>query len=268
MMHNRFAGQLMERLQFLFDAGIQVHTQIVCCPSYNDGEILAKSFHDLYAQYPNVLTMAVVPVGTTKHREHLTQLATFTKEQAAEVVEQVTAWQERCRKETGKTFIYLGDEFYLLAEKPFPPTEWYDGFPQLENGIGLTANFMLEWDEALAQMQDFHPAEPAVIPVGEGAYRVLEPLMTKLNSQFGSEHRFVPVPNSFFGGKVNVTGLLTGSDILANVQEKKIILPDVVLNNDKLFLDDMSLAQFKERYPGKVEIAKGAKELLHLLLER
>lgn len=268
MMHNRFAGQLMERLQLLFDAGIQVHTQIVCCPGYNDGEILAKSFHDLYAQYPNVLTMAVVPVGTTKHREHLTQLATFTKEQAAEVVEQVTAWQERCRKETGKTFIYLGDEFYLLAEKPFPPTEWYDGFPQLENGIGLTANFMLEWDEALAQMQSFHPAEPAVIPVGEGAYRVLEPLMTKLNSQFGSEHRFVPVPNSFFGGKVNVTGLLTGSDILANVQDKKIILPDVVLNNDKLFLDDMSLAQFKERYHGKVEIAKGAKELLHLLLER
>ena len=119
MMHNRFAGQLMERLQLLFDAGIQVHTQIVCCPGYNDGEILAKSFHDLYAQYPNVLTMAVVPVGTTKHREHLTQLATFTKKQAAEVVEQVTAWQERCRKETGKTFIYLGDEFYLLAEKPF-----------------------------------------------------------------------------------------------------------------------------------------------------
>ena len=117
-------------------------------------------------------------------------------------------------------------------------------------------------------MQSFHPAEPAVIPVGEGAYRVLEPLMTKLNSQFGSEHRFVPVPNSFFGGKVNVTGLLTGSDILANVQEKKIILPDVVLNTDQLFLDDMSLAQFKERYPGKVEIAKGAKELLHLLLER
>ena len=74
-------------------------------------------------------------------------------------MEQVTAWQERCRKETGKTFIYLGDEFYLLAEKPFPPTEWYDGFPQLENGIGLTANFMLEWDEALAQMQSFHPAE-------------------------------------------------------------------------------------------------------------
>ena len=92
--------------------------------------------------------------------------------------------------------------------------------------------------------------------------------MEKLNKKYGTQHRFVAVPNSFFGGKVNVTGLLTGTDILANVQDKKIILPDVVLNNDRLFLDDMSLAQFKERYPGKVELAKGAKELLHLLLER
>ncbi len=268
MMKNRFAGQLMDRLQQLFAADIQVHTQIVCCPGYNDGAVLEKSFNDLYALHPNVLTMAVVPVGITKHREHLPQLATFTKEQAAALVDQVTEWQKRCRRETGKTFIYLGDEFYLLAEKPLPPVEWYDGFPQLENGIGLTSNFILEWDETLAQLQGFQPAAPAVVPVGESACRVLQPLMDKLNKQFGAQHRFVAVPNRFFGGKVNVTGLLTGGDILHDVKAERIILPDVVLNNDKLFLDDMSLAQFKELYPGRVELAKGAKELLHLLLER
>lgn len=268
MMKNRFAGELMEKIQRLLAAGIEIHTQIVCCPGYNDGEVLAKSFTDLYALYPGVLTMAVVPVGITKHREQLADLATFTKAQAAALVEQVTPWQERCRKETGSTFIYLGDEFYLLAEKPLPPAEWYDGFPQLENGIGLTRNFMEEWDEALAQMHDFHGSAPAVIPVGESAYRVLQPLVDKLNKKYHTQHKFIAVKNEFFGGKVNVTGLLTGGDILEKVQEERIILPAVVLNNDNLFLDDMPLAQFKERYPGKVEIAKGAKDLLHLLLER
>lgn len=268
MMKNRFAGELMEKMQRLLDAGIEIHTQIVCCPGYNDGEVLAKSFADLYALHPGVLTMAVVPVGITKHREQLADLATFTKEQAAALVEQVTPWQERCRKETGSTFIYLGDEFYLLAEKPLPPAEWYDGFPQLENGIGLTRNFMEEWQETLAQLHGFHGSETAVIPVGESAYRVLQPLLDKLNKKYHTQHKFCPVKNEFFGGKVNVTGLLTGGDILNNVQEKRIILPAVVLNNDNLFLDDMPLAQFKERYPGKVEIAKGAKDLLHLLLER
>ena len=130
MMNNRFAGELMDKLQRLLDAGIQVHTQIVCCPTYNDGEVLAKSFEDLYALHPGVMTMAIVPVGLTKNREHLHPLRTFTKEEAAAIVDMVTPWQERCRKETGKSFVYLGDEFYLLAEKELPPEAWYDGFPQ------------------------------------------------------------------------------------------------------------------------------------------
>ncbi len=267
MMHNRFAGELMEKLERLFAADIQVHTQIVCCPGYNDGEVLAKSFDDLYSKYPHVLTMAVVPVGITKHREKLHPLRTFTKDEAITLIDQVTVWQQKCREETGKTFIYLGDEFYLLAGREVPQADWYDGFPQLENGIGLTRSFLDEWQQTLAQMASYTPTTPAVVPVGEGAYPVLKPLMDELNQKFGSKHAFVPVPNKFFGGKVNVTGLLTAGDILQAVQGKRIILPAVVLNNDNLFLDDKSLAQFKESFGGKVELAKGAKELLHLLLE-
>lgn len=269
MMHNRFAGQLMEKLERLFDAGIEVHTQIVCCPGYNDGEILTKSFHDLYERYPNVLTMAVVPVGITKHREGLHPLRTFTKEEAAALIDQVTPWQQQCREETGKTFIYLGDEFYLLAGREVPSADWYDGFPQLENGIGLTRSFVDEWHETLATLGSYQAASAAVIPVGESAYNVLQPLLADLNKQYGSEHSFIPVPNEFFGGKVNVTGLLTAGDILRSCKDsgKRLILPAVVLNNDKLFLDDTSLEQFRKAYPGKVDIAKDAKELLHLLLE-
>lgn len=269
MMHNRFAGELMDKLERLFAAGIEVHTQIVCCPGYNDGEILAKSFHDLYARHPHVLTMAVVPVGITKHREGLHPLRTFTKEEAAALIDQVTPWQRQCREETGKTFIYLGDEFYLLAGRDVPTAEWYDGFPQLENGIGLTRSFVDEWQATLPSLSSYQAASPAVIPVGESAFTVLQPLLDALNKQFNTAHSFVPVPNQFFGGKVNVTGLLTASDILRTCKEsgKRLILPAVVLNNDKLFLDDTALEQFRKEYPGKVDIAKDAKELLHLLLE-
>lgn len=268
MMNNRFAGELMTKLERLLEAGIQVHTQIVCCPGYNDGEVLAKTFADLYARHPGVLTMAVVPVGLTKNRDHLHELRTFTKEEAAAVVDQVTAWQERCRQETGKSFVYLGDEFYLLADKELPPGEWYDGFPQLENGIGLTRSFLDEWADVISKLHNPKGRPDAIIPIGEGAYKVLKPLMDELNRTLGTEHQFVPVANKFFGGRVNVTGLLTGGDILSYAEEgKRIILPAVVLNKDSLFLDDMSLEEFKKSCPAKVEIAENARELLHYLVE-
>lgn len=268
MMNNRFAGELMTKLERLLEAGIQVHTQIVCCPGYNDGEVLVKTFTDLYARHPGVLTMAVVPVGLTKNRDHLHELRTFTKEEAAAVVEQVTAWQERCRQETGKSFVYLGDEFYLLADKELPPGEWYDGFPQLENGIGLTRSFLDEWADVISKLHNPKGRPDAIIPIGEGAYKVLKPLMDELNRTLETEHQFVPVANKFFGGRVNVTGLLTGGDILSYAEEgKRIILPAVVLNKDSLFLDDMSLEEFKKSCPAKVEIAENARELLHYLVE-
>lgn len=266
MMNNRFAGQLMEKISRLLEAGIQIHTQIVCCPGYNDGEVLKRTFADLYALHPGVLTMAVVPVGLTKHREHLHPMRTFTPQEAAEIVDAVSGWQKQCREETGKSFVYLGDEFYLLAGKELPPSEYYDGFPQLENGIGLTCNFLNEWDIALKTLQYADGAEPAVIPVGESAFRVLQPMMEAFNRQYGTKHSFVSVKNLFFGGHVNVTGLLTGGDILAVVKDsERLILPGVVLNNDNLFLDDMSLDGFKRSFQGKVEIAKDAGELLRLL---
>lgn len=266
MMNNRFAGQLMEKINRLLEAGIQIHTQIVCCPGYNDGEVLKRTFADLYALHPGVLTMAVVPVGLTKHREHLHPMRTFTPLEAAEIVDAVSGWQKQCREETGKSFVYLGDEFYLLAGKELPSSEYYDGFPQLENGIGLTRNFLNEWEAALKTLQYADGAEQAVIPVGESAFRVLQPMMEAFNSQYGTKHSFVSVKNLFFGGHVNVTGLLTGGDILAAVKDsERLILPGVVLNNDNLFLDDMSLDGFKRSFQGKVEIAKDAGELLRLL---
>ncbi|MCD7975226.1 MAG: DUF512 domain-containing protein [Phascolarctobacterium sp.] len=266
MMGSSAAEGLMEKLVRLADAGIRIHTQVVCCPGYNEGNVLEKTFKDLYALNPKILTMAVVPVGLTKNRKRLFPLRTFTKEEAGAIVDIVTEWQKKCRKDTGRSFVHLGDEFYLLADKKIPATSWYDGFPQLENGIGLTRMFLDEWSSTLKKLRHAKAADETVIPIGEGAANILGPLMESFNKTFHGNHSFLPVPNKFFGGGVNVTGLLTGRNILAAVPEKRrLVLPSMVLNNDGLFLDDMSLEDFRKRYQGKVQIAKNAEELLTLL---
>ncbi|MCD8359805.1 MAG: DUF512 domain-containing protein, partial [Acidaminococcaceae bacterium] len=266
MMNNRFAGELMSKIKRLTEAGISIHTQIVCCSGYNDGKVLEQTYHDLKALAPMVETMAVVPVGITKHREHLTPMRLFSKTEAAAIVDKVTVWQQECREKFGKSFIYLGDEFYLLAEKQLPEAIWYDGFPQLENGIGLNRSFLDEWQLVIAKNLTFKKGTDAVIPVGTSAFKILQPLVDEFNNKNGSHHRFLPVNNDFFGDTINVTGLLVGRDILNAAQGmKRIILPAVVLNQDNLFLDDMPLDDFKKAFAGRVERAANAHELVALL---
>ena len=270
MMKNIHSGKIMERLQRLFDAGIHIHAQIVCCPGWNDGAVLEKSFRDLFARCEFVEDMAVVPVGLTKRTDNLPELRTFNHEEAVEMVKTVTAWQEECRRKLGKSFIYLGDEFYVLAGSPLPPAEWYDGFPQLENGIGLSRNFLYEWEEAdRKQVGDTVPStKNYVIPVGVSAYGILKPVIEQFNRRFGTRHQLLSVVNDFFGHTINVTGLLTGGDILKHLPEEcPVVLPGVVLNQDNLFLDDMSLAAFKEKAARVVKTAAGAKELYALLAQ-
>ena len=265
MMKNRFAGELMDKLKRLFDAGITVHTQIVCCPGYNDGEVLKRTYADLRSLALMVETMAVVPVGLTKNRAHLTPLRLFTPQEAADIVTMVTEWQRECRASLGKSFVYLGDEFYILAGMPLPQAEWYDGFPQLENGIGLSRNFMEEWQKA-RKIAPVKGEVNSVIPVGTSAYKVLQPLIEAFNAETGMQHKLIAVENEFFGNTVNVTGLLCGKDILNAVKgAASIILPEVVLNSDDLFLDDMSYAEFCSQAGAPVHRAASAGDLYKLL---
>ncbi len=266
MMKNKFAGELMDKLNKLLDAGISVHVQVVCCPDYNDGKVLEKTFKDLYKLAPMVETMAVVPVGLTKNRAKLHPLRCFTKAEAEKLVTAVSKWQVKCRKEINKTFIYLGDEFYILADKPLPKAEGYDGFEQLENGIGLSRVFLDEW-EVLAKKGKTKLSDiPYTILVGESACRILSPLLDQFNKKHKTKHRIIGVKNKFFGDQVNVTGLLTGEDLFNAVDSSEnIILPTLVINKDNLFLDDMSLKEFKTKRTGKVELAHDAKELYSIL---
>jgi len=262
MMQNKNAGDILEKLRMLIDNGIEIHTQIVCCPGYNDRKVLEKTYQDLLKLSDGIVSMAVVPVGLTKHREKLTRLRIFSKDEAATICRQVTKWQKDCRKKIGRSFVYLGDEFYLAAGLPIPEAETYDGYPQLENGIGLTRVFLDEWEEHFAKpILDTHA--DAVVLAGESAAKVLQPLVDKFNKKYHTKHKVVGVKNLFFGGAVNVTGLLTGGDMLrAAAGAKRIILPAVTLNKDNLFLDDMSFADFCQQAAVTVEVVKDAKELI------
>ena len=269
MMKNRRSGEIMEKLQRLFDAGIHIHAQIVCCPGWNDGAVLEKSYRDLLAFSDYVEDMAIVPVGITKNKTGLPDLQLFTKEGAEAVVKTVSLWQEDCRRRLGRSFVYLGDEFYILAGEKMPPVSWYDGFPQLENGIGLTQNFLAEWERA--KQRHNTPVKPCVadyvIPVGTSAGPLLQPVIEAFNRCYGTANQIVPVTNHFFGRSINVTGLLTGIDILTQLpQGRPVILPASVLNHDNLFLDDMPLAEFVRCAGRDVKIARGAEELYNLLL--
>ena len=272
MMNNKNAGNILDDLQRLIDNGITIHTQVVLCPGFNDGKILEKTFKDLVALAPMVETMAVVPVGLTKNRENLPEVRLFTSVEAQNIISQVEKWQDECRKKFGNSFIYLGDEFYINAGMKLPDAERYDGFPQLENGIGLSRNFLDEWENAIAAPNGSDKIENALVPVGESAYKLLKPLVDDYNNEYKTCHKLVAVTNHFFGKTINVTGLLTGMDILNALSDftefNRIILPQVVLNKDLLFLDDMSLADFKKLYKGKVECAKNAKELKQLLAKQ
>ena len=177
----------------------------------------------------------------------------------------VTDWQKECRQSLGKSFVYLGDEFYILAGMPLPQADWYDGFPQLENGIGLSRNFLEEWQEA-NKIAPVKGEVNSVIPVGTSAYKVLQPLIEDFNAKTGMQHKLIGVENEFFGRTVNVTGLLCGNDILNAVKgAQSIILPEVVLNSDDLFLDDMSYAEFCKAAGAPVHRAVTAGDLYKLL---
>lgn len=273
MLNHAGAGNILERLKTLTKAGIAVHTQIVLCPGFNDGEELARTFADLSAMAPQVLSMAIVPVGLTKFRDGLHPLRTFTPAEAAAIIDQVSAWQAACRKKLGQGFVYLGDEFYLRAGRPIPPADDYDGFPQLENGIGLVRSFLLDWQAAPEVSACPASRPPIAVLTGVSAATVLSPLV-EAACQPGREQAVWPVVNRFFGEQITVTGLLTGRDIIDTVKLRKqngkmgLILPGLALRNGtQLFLDGLSVQDVERETGCPVRIAYSARELKRLLTE-
>lgn len=283
----RTAGNLSAQLDKLEAADVEYHTQIVLCRDLNDGEELERSLRDIVARQPHALSVAIVPVGLTRFRQDCYPLKSFDKESAARVVEQVEAYQRQQRKRGGRTFIYLADEFYLLAGRELPPAEYYDGFPQLDNGIGLARNFMEEFAAAVAEADDSKAAlaahkqqdnrdNRAKLRLAVVSGTSISPLMAELAESIsgaGEQVTMVPVPNHHFGTTVNVSGLLTAKDMLAALQDVAgkvdgILIPESALRTgDNVFLDDVSLSDFCAWLPCRVETVGSGREYFHALTD-
>lgn len=270
MLGGKQAGKIMEQIQELVGKGIELHTQVVLCPGFNDGKELDKTISDLYALYPSILSLSVVPVGLTRYRDNCHPLTKFSAKAAEEVIEQVHKWQQKCRRETQESFVYLADEFYLAAGKEFPSFESYDGFRQLENGVGLVRSFLAEWEES--QIMPAGYPEPQVIDIvcGVSAEKILTPLL----ADFAAANltvRVIAVENKFFGSDVTVTGLLTGGDIieaLKNIPGSRtgIIIPGVALRKgENVFLDNTKPEDIAAELGVPVRSAYFAQDLKQLL---
>ncbi len=272
MMNNRFAGDLMDKLHRLKDAGIRFHCQIVVCPGYNDGEVLLETLHDLRSLAPAAMTVAMVPVGLTKCRDGLAQLTPFTSEGAAALLDSIAPFQEECRKMLGTTFAFPSDEFYCLAGRAIPDEEWYEGFPQIENGVGLLRRLEMEMEDSA--FFDDEPDAPApkrsyLIATGISA----APHMKRLCKRFAPEGvsvKVLPVINRFFGDTVTVTGLLTGGDVLSALTPDNcqgcdtLLLCAVMLRHERdLFLDDMTIDEFCKRSPLPVQLVENDGQALY-----
>lgn len=241
---------ILPLLQRLVAGGIQIHTQIVLCPEINDGACLERTIDDLAALRPGLLSLAIVPVGLTGHRRRLPQLRPFTQAEAAAVVETLQQRQQRYLDQTGSRFIFAADELYLQAKVEFPDLEDYEELPQLENGVGLIPLFR---GEAEAVLEEAGPLSlgPVSLITGVSAFAELEQFLQRLSKKTSVSLELHGIHNDFFGGQVTVTGLLTGTDILAQLQGRDLgdalLIPDVVLREgEDVFLDDMTLEQLQQ----------------------
>lgn len=254
MLRYKGASDILGQLAKLEQAGADYHTQVVLCYGLNDGEELERTIRDITARRPHALSLAIVPVGLTKHRSDPFPLVQFDREGAARVIDQVESWQERMRAEEGRTFIYLGDEFYFLAGREVPSAEMYDGFPQLDNGIGLTRNFIEEWAKAGAEMNEEDDEARIAVVSGTAVAPVMEQLARELDPDARRIH-VLPVVNEHFGATVNVSGLLTGHDIMQALQSLPhtvdgVLIPASALREgEDVFLDDMSLDAMRASFP-------------------
>ncbi|MBP2642918.1 MAG: putative radical enzyme [Firmicutes bacterium] len=271
LLSNAKAANIIEQLTSLTESDVELHTQVVLCPHLNDGKHLEKTIADLYKLRPQVLSLAIVPVGLTKYRENCPSLDTFSPEQAAEVISMVTAWQERSRRETGSSFVYLSDEFYLASGLPIPEYTFYDGFPQLENGIGLVRNFLTEWKNQNLRQGGYDKPCYLDVVCGVSAAKILRPLLEEQLAIPNLTIRLVPVENRFFGPRVTVTGLLTGNDIIDALKalvgpRDGVIIPGIALRKgEHVFLDGITVDTVAQSLATPVKCAYFAADLGEIL---
>ena len=250
MLNNRFAGEALKKLDRLFEAGITMNGQIVLCPGINDREELDRTLEALSRYLPCMESVSVVPVGLTRFREGLEPLRSFTPEEAADTVDRIEAWQRRLYPQHELHFCHASDEFYLLAGRELPEEDRYDGYLQLENGVGMLRLFREEAAEALKALAP-QPARERSVTVATGrlATAELEKAARALEERCpGLSVRIRPLTNHFFGESITVAGLITGQDLISQLKEQPlgeaVYIPSAMLRSgEEVFLDDVTLSE-------------------------
>lgn len=273
MMNNRFAGEALSILPRFAAAGIHMECQLVICPEWNDGEELARSMRDLAALSPAVESVAVVPVGLTKHREGLTSLRPFTAAESAAIIEMVTRFGDEQAAKTGNRLVYPADEWYVQAGLPIPDEAFYGEMSQLENGVGLTALLRSEFAAALENSTEACAAgTPTVIATGVAAAPILEELVQCAKRRYPAINVTIkPIINCFFGEHITVAGLITGTDLkeqLRGIACERVVIADCMLRHEgDRFLDDVTPDELAAALGVNVEvISTNGEALLATLL--
>lgn len=270
------AGDILAHIKRLGDMRISCHTQLVLCPTINDGPHLDRSIQDLVALRPIVESISVVPVGLTKYNNmikmgDLPPLRHYTQAEAGTIIEQVETFQRRFEAEegVGNPFVYLSDEWYYLTGRDFPPALHYGPYAQIENGVGMTRFFLDQWQRSKRKLPEALPQPRRVTLVTSVMARpIIEQFAQDMRLCHGLDVQVLPIVNTFFGPEITVAGLLCGQDVLAALQAQDnlgdlVLLPRVMLDNEGTrFLDDMTVAEFKERLPAHTEFVRNAQETI------
>ncbi len=275
MLHNRFAGDALKKVDRFYEAGIVMNGQIVLCKGVNDGKELEYSIEQLVKYLPYLQSVSVVPVGLTRYRDGLYPLEHFTKEDACAVLALIHSWQDRLYKEYGSHFIHAGDEWYLLAEEEIPTEDSYDGYMQLENGVGMIRLLQEEVREELAALAGDDCERRVTIATGELAAPILEELGQEIKAKYPKlDLQVKAVKNEFFGGKITVAGLLTGQDLkkqLAdlNLGEELLLTEHMMKSGEQVFLDDVTVEELSGALQVPITIVKSdGKSFLDAVLGR
>lgn len=264
MLHNRFAGDALKKVDILYQGGIQMNGQIVLCKGVNDKDELERSIRDLTGYLPFLRSVSVVPVGLTKYRDGLYPLEPFTKEDAREVLKTIHAWQDKVYEEYGIYFIHAGDEWYILAEEELPEEERYDGYLQLENGVGMLRLLFDEFEEGLKALEGDLRKREISLATGRLAYPYLKRMLGRLREKFPNVLvRLYPIENHFFGERITVSGLITGQDLTEQLKGKELgaalLLPCNMLRiGEEVFLDDFTVQDVENALQVPVDIVKSS----------
>lgn len=257
MMKNKHAGEVLSYLDRIAEAGLELHAQIVLCRGVNDGDELQRTLDDLAHLIPSLTSVSVVPAGLTDHRDGLYPLSPFTREECREIIATVTAFGDKLLERHGARTVYLSDEFYLKAELPLPEEAYYEGYSQIENGVGMLRSFE---EEAACAIDDFEKEEEeegcvrcVSVVTGEAAYAELSSVAHRLEAKFPLlKINVYCIKNHFFGQHITVAGLLTGKDIFEQLEGKnlgeQLFLPRACLRSEgDLFLCGMASSELEEK---------------------